>query len=224
MQDGLIARVVGPSAILPRGFLWLAPVWYAPVALALVTNSWPAQWFRLSAVAGLLVAVITFMLTLSMVSVHAFAANDIGIRIGLPATTRRRGRRRRQARELTWAQIERLRIARRPYGSRLEIMLSQDAPLTIRPHRASDLAALFGWLLMLAVPLTYRWRRTSLVSPVDEPARYRVALRDLTAEEARAALRALAPPDVEVAVKTRKRRTVSSAPSARTTLPQAQQS
>lgn len=223
MQDGLNARVVGPSGILPRGFLWLAPVWYAPVALALVVNNWPAPWFRLSAAGGLLIAVITYMLALSRLSVRGFAADSIGIRLGLPATTRRRGRRRRQARELTWAHIERLRIARRPYGSRLEIMLGQDAPLTIRPRRLSDLGALFGWLLTLAVPLTYRWRRTSLVSPVDEPPRYRVALRDLTAEEVRAALRALAPPDVEVAVKTRKRRSVSSASSARTTLPQAQQ-
>lgn len=224
MHDGLTARVAGPSTILPRGFAWLAPVWYAAVALELLLSHWPALWFRLSAAAGLLAATFTFMLALSRLSVRAFTADETGVRIGLPATTRRHGRRRRQARVLSWGQIERLRIARRLYGSRLEIVLSHEAPATVRPHRSASIVILLGWLLMLVIPWSYLWRRTGLVCPVDGPPRFRLALRGLTAEEVRAALRALAPADVAVVVKTRRRRSVSSASSARTALPQAQQS
>jgi len=222
MQDGLTAPVVGPSAILPRGFLWLAPIWYCAAALALAANHTLPAWLRLDAAGSLLAAVITFMLALSRLTVRGFTADREGVRLGLPPTSRRRGRRRRRARLLTWAEIERLRIARRPYGSRLEIVLSQHATAAVRPRRSASITTVTAWLIMLVIPLCYLWRPTGLTCPRDRPPRYRVALRDLTPEEARLALRALAPADVMVAVKTRKRRSVSSASSARTTQPQIQ--
>jgi hypothetical protein len=205
MQEGLSAPVIGPSTILPRGYLWLAPVWYAAAAVALAASHWPPVWFRLTAAAGLLGVLLTFVLVLSRVTVRAFAVDSAGVRLGLPATTHRRGRHRRQARHLTWAQIERVRIARRRYGARLEFMLSQDASAAARPGQAGLLRKVGAWLLMLVIPIWYLRRPTGLASPLDRPPRYRVALRDMTTEDLGHTLRALAPPDVTVAVLVRKR-------------------
>src|SRR5258708_12732693 len=65
MQDGLSAPVIGPSAILPRGYLWLAPIWYLIVGGALALSGWPPLWFRLTAAAALLLAMIVFLLVLT---------------------------------------------------------------------------------------------------------------------------------------------------------------
>ena len=51
----------------------------------------------------------------------------------------------------------------------------------------------------------YLRRPTGLASPLDRPPRYRVALHDMTTDDLGHALRALAPPDVAVAVLVRKR-------------------
>jgi hypothetical protein len=163
------------------------------------------MWFRLTAAAGLLGAMLTFVLALSRVTVRAFAADSTGVRLGLPATTRRRGRHRRQARQLTWAQVERVRIARRRYGARLEIMLSQDATAKARPGNTGVLRKAGIWLLLLLIPVWYLRRPTGLASPLDRPPRYRVALRDMTTDDLGHALRSLAPSDVAVAVLVRKR-------------------
>jgi len=205
MQEGLSAPVIGPSTILPRGFLWLAPVWYAAAALGLAATHWPPVWFRLTAATGLLGVLLTFVLVLSTMTVRAFVADSVGVRLGLPATTHRRGRHRRQARHLTWAQIERVRIARRPYGARLEFMLSQDATAAARPGTTGVLGKAGVWLLLLVIPFWYLRRPTGLASPLDRPPRYRVALRDMTTDQLGQTLRALAPPDVTVAVLVRKR-------------------
>lgn len=205
MLDGLSAPVIGPSTILPRGYLWLAPIWYAAAAAALILGHWPPLWFRLTAAAGLLAAMVTFVLVLSTLTVKAFAADSTGIRLGLPSTTRRRGRRRRQPRHLTWAQIERVRIARRPYGARLELLLSQDATASARPGNLSPLSKMGTWLLLLLIPLWYLRRPTGLASPLDRPPRYRIALADMSTDDLGRAMRALAPADVTVAVLVRKR-------------------
>src|SRR5215510_1971431 len=62
MQDGLSAPVIGPSAILPRGYLWLAPIWYLIAAMALALSPWPPMWFRITAAAGLFTAMLVFVL------------------------------------------------------------------------------------------------------------------------------------------------------------------
>lgn len=200
MQDDLFVPVIGPSTILPRGYLWLAPIWYLAAAAALAASHWPPLWFRLTAAAGLLGALITFLMVLSTLSINAFSADRTGIWLGLPARTHRRGRRRRQARHLTWPQIERVRISPRPYGVRLEVMLSPDAGAAARLGRTDRLTKAGAWLLMLLIPLWYLRRPTGLASPLDGPPRYRIPLRGGTVEELRSALRAIAPTDVAVAV------------------------
>ncbi len=91
MQDGLYVPVIGPSAILPRGYLWLAPIWYLAIAAALALSPWPPIWFRLAAAAGLLGAMIVFLLVLNSITTHAFAATREGIDPDRPAALRRPG-------------------------------------------------------------------------------------------------------------------------------------
>src|SRR5690348_4396477 len=95
MQDGVSAPVIGPSAILPRGFLWQTPIWYLLVAGVLAISPWPPIWFRLTAAAGLLAAMIVLLLAVNAITTHAFVADEDGVDLGLPARTRRRGNRRR---------------------------------------------------------------------------------------------------------------------------------
>ncbi len=205
MQDDLSAPVIGPSTILPRGYLWLAPCWYAAAVAALALSHWPPMWFRLGAAAGLLGALLTFLLVLSKLSVNAFAADQAGVRIGLPTGTRRRGRHRRQARHLPWSQIERIRISTKRYGARLEFLLSQDAAADVRPGHANRLRTAGAWLLMLLIPIWYLRRPIGVASPLDGPPRYRVPLRGRSVDELRQVMRALAPADVAVAVLLRRR-------------------
>src|SRR5690348_2190987 len=78
MQDGLSAPVLGPSAILPRGFLWQTPIWYLLVAGVLALSRWPPIWFRLTAGVGLTVAMIVFLTAVNAITTRAFSANEEG--------------------------------------------------------------------------------------------------------------------------------------------------
>jgi hypothetical protein len=198
MQDGVSAPVIGPSAILPRGYLWTEPVWYLIVAAMLVISPWPV-WFRGTAVAGLFAAVIVFLIALNSITTHCFSADGDGVRLGLPATSRRRGRRRRDARFLPWQQIERVRLAPRPYGTRVELVLGPNASLALRGFKHNPGTGLFRWLLLM-IPFWYMRRPTALITPLDGPPRYRVNLRGISVDELRLRLRAFAPPEVAVAV------------------------
>lgn len=204
MQDGLYVPVIGPSAILPRGYLWLAPIWYLGIAAALALTPWPPMWFRGAAAAGLLGSLIVFVLVLSSITTHAFAANAEGIDLGLPMFTKRRGRRRRDVRHLPWRQIERIRIARRPYGARVEMILSQDASIALRGYRHGPARRAVRWILLM-IPFWYLTRPTALTSPLDGPPRYEAHVRGITVDELRHRLRAFAPPDVAIAILVRKR-------------------
>jgi hypothetical protein len=204
MQDGLTAPVIGPSAILPRGYLWLAPIWYLGVAAALALSPWPPIWFRVTAAAGLFTAMLIFVFVLSSITTHAFTATGDGIDLGLPAFSKRRGHRRRNVRHLPWRYIERVRIAPRAYGAQVELLLSPDATLALRGHRHSPLRRAVGWFMLL-IPFWYLLYPTGLTSPLDGPPRYQVKLRGVTVDELRLRLRAVAPPEVAVAVLVRRR-------------------
>jgi len=204
MQDGLYAPVIGPSAILPRGYLWLAPVWFLAIAAGLAMSSWPPLWFRAAAGAGLFGALVVFVLVLNSITTHAFAADAEGIDLGLPSFTKRRGRRRRDVKHLPWRQIERVRIAPRPYGAKVEMILSADASLALRGFRHSAASRGLRWIMLL-IPFWYLRRPTALTSPLDGPPRYEAKIRGVTVDELRHRLRAFAPPDVAIAVLVRKR-------------------
>src|SRR5215813_5582299 len=199
MQEGLSAPVIGPSAILPRGYLWLAPIWYLIVAGALALIQWPPPWFRLTAAAGLLLAMVVFVFVLNSITTNSFRATQEGIDLGLPAFTQRRGRQRRTVRHLPWRYIERVRLARRAYGTRLDLILSPDASLALRGFRHGPMRRLARSVLLL-IPFWYLLRPTALTSPLEGPPRYQVKVRGVTVDELRHQLRAFAPPDVTIAV------------------------
>lgn len=198
MQDGVSAPVIGPSAILPRGYLWTAPIWYVIVAGLVAVTPFPL-WFRITAVAGLLIAVVVFVLALNAITTHAFSADSQGVRLGLPAGTRRRGRRRRDVRYLPWGQIERVRLAPRAYGTRVELILGPNASLALRGFSHNPARRAGRWLLLL-IPFWYLVRPTALTSPLHGPPRYRVNLRGVSVDDLRVRLRAVAPSEVAVAV------------------------
>jgi|HubBroStandDraft_1064217.scaffolds.fasta_scaffold01163_2 hypothetical protein len=214
MLEGISAPVAGPSVIFPRGYLWLTPLWCAVALGYLGLSRWPL-WFRADCAAGLVITLAIFLATLYSLSFRAFSADRAGFRLGLPSSTRRRGRKRRAVRYLPWQQIERVRIARRPFGVRLDIILGPNATLAIRGYRPSPFASAFQRVLLLLIPFWYLTRPTGLTSPLEGPSRYRVVLRDITVDELGRSLRALAPPEVVVGVVVRRRASVSSARAAK---------
>ncbi len=199
MQEDLSALVSGPSTILPRGYLWLAPIWYLVALFCLAVTRWPPLWFRVTAAGGLLMATVTLVSVLGAIRARAFSVDQAGVRLGLPASTRRRGRQRRRAMELSWRQIERVRIAPRRTGAVVEFILSSHASWAVRGIQYG-LARRALRAVLLLIPFWYLLRPTGLASPVDGPPRYRVTLRGPTADELRQSLRALAPAEVGIAV------------------------
>lgn len=215
MQDSLSAQVAGSSSIFPRGYLWLAPVWYAVVAGLLALAHWPPLWFRLAAMIGLLGALVIFLAALGSLSVTAFTADETGVWLGLPQFTKRHGRVRKKTTYLPWQHVERVRMRPRPTGVRLEIILNPNAHLAMLAYRTSRAQQAWRWLTLL-IPFLYLRRPTALTTPRDRPPRYQVTLRGTTVEELRKVIRALAPREVAVAVLVRKPRSAAPANGLRT--------
>lgn len=200
MPQRLSGFVIGPSAIFPRGYLWLAPAWYAVATIALMLAPWPPLWFRLCAAAGLLFATVTFVLVLSTMRVPAFWADDSGVQFGLGPATRRSREYRQIAQGLSWQEIERIRLITRPNGVLLEFQLGPAAHGRIRPAPATAMALARELAPLLIWPAWYTRRPTGLVTALDRPLRFHVPLGDCTVDDVRHVLRALAPPGVTVAV------------------------
>jgi hypothetical protein len=147
---------------------------------------------------------VVFLLVLNSITTHAFTATHEGIDLGLPGFSRRRGRLRRDVRHLPWRHIERVRLAPRAYGTRLDLILSPDASLALRGFRHGPLRRFVRSLLLL-IPFWYLLRPTALTSPLEGPPRYQVNVRGVTVDELRHKLRAFAPPDVTIALLVRRR-------------------
>jgi hypothetical protein len=209
VQEGLSVPVVGPSTIFPRGYLWQAPLWYAAALAVLLTAGWLPLFFRVSAVAGLTIAMATLIGVLCSITARAFSADENGVWLGLPSSTHRRGKRRRDVRYLPWEQLEKVRIARRRRGARVEFILDPGASMALRGYRHGPLWKARRAVLLL-VPFWYVLRPIGVTSPLDKPARYQVRLHNVTVEELRQRFRALAPSNVTVTVLVRKRTSVSS--------------
>lgn len=203
MQDSLSAQVAGSSTIFPRGYLWQAPFWCALAVAWLVLSSWPPLWFRAGAVVGLLCALITFLAVMSSLNVTAFTADQTGVWLGLPPFTRRHGKLRTESTYVSWEHIERVRMRTRPTGVQLEIILNQNTHLAMLSWQYPPAQRAVRWLAML-IPFWYLRRRTALTTPLDKPPRFELTLRGKTIEELRPVIRALAPPDVGVALLMRK--------------------
>jgi hypothetical protein len=207
VENRYAALVRGPSAIFPRGYLWLIPLWYAAIAvLAYVKGKLPL-WYGLCALPAATLAVITLIVVLATLRSNAFVVDESGILLGLRGAARRRfGRRRRVNRHLAWDEVGQLRIANRPYGARLDIFLSPSS-VSGRGHlvwriAAAGLTVLIPPACLLRSPGLLH-PRSGLLHPRSDPLRYRIALYEVTPEQLRLALVPFAPPNVSIAVRPR---------------------
>jgi len=144
-----------------------------------------------------LLGAFTLLTVLSTVRSNAFLAEEDGIWLGLRGGARRRfGRRRRDCRYLPWPELQQLKIARRHYGVRLDVML--------RPGCAPDQGRIV-WrtvaaLLTLLIPAAYLFRSPGLLRPGSHALRYRIPLYDVTPEQLRLGLEPLVPPTLSIVV------------------------
>jgi hypothetical protein len=200
VENRYAALVRGPSAIFPRGYLWLIPLWYAAlIVLAYVKGKLPS-WYALCALSATALAVLTLIAVLATLRSNAFVADENGILLGLRGAARRRlGPRRRANTHLAWDEVRQLRIANRPYGARLDIFLLPGS-VSGRGHMAWRIAAACVTVIFPPVCLL---RSPGLLHPRSDPLRYRIPLYDVTPEELRLALVPCAPPNVPIAVRPR---------------------
>jgi hypothetical protein len=210
VENRYTALVRGSSAIFPRGYLWLIPVWFAVIAAAIKVKGharlWyePMLWYEPVALGALLLAALTLITVLSTIRNNAFLVDGSGIWLGLRGGARRRfGPRRRRNRHLPWSEVDRLRIVFRRYGARIDIFLPAPPPSSrgraIWRVTATSLAA--G--LTVLIPLAYLFRSPAILRPHRNPHRYRIPLYDVSPEELRLALVPLVPPNLPIAVQPR---------------------
>lgn len=205
MNESISAQVRGPSATLPRGYLWLVPVWCAVAAAALViairkiSGQNPPMWFEGTALCGILIAFLILLGVLGTARHHAFRADQSGVWLGV-RTKRRRPRMRRV--QLWWPEIQELTIRRRRYGAKLVITLGPAARIVRRRGLARHALLMCGMLLM---PFGLGRGAPGLTSPRADPLRYVVPLYDLSAEELRSALAALVPAGTAIVMVPRRR-------------------
>ena len=190
MGKRFTALVRGPSPVLPRGFVWIIPVWYAVIAALIYHFGRLPRWYLLVALAGLGLALVIHLTVLVTLRSNAFVADSGGITLGLRAGARRRGRRRRQNADLPWTKIEQVSVAGRHYGARLDIVLGPSAPL----RRTSAARRAAATAVTVLLPVCCLVRAPGLLAPRRSGPDYRVRLCDVDPERLRSALTALADP------------------------------
>jgi hypothetical protein len=200
VENRYAALVRGPSSIFPRGYLWLIPVWCAALAALMEFTGKPPSWYGPIAVGALLSGALTLLTVLSTVRNNAFLADEDAIWLGLRGGARRRlGRRRRDCRQLPWPELQQLKIARRHYGARLDIMLQPE----YAPNQGRIVWRAIAAVLTLLIPAAYLFRSPGLIRPGAHALRYRIPLYEVTPEQLRLALEPLAPPTLPIVVQPR---------------------
>ena len=200
MENRYAALVRGPSAVFPRGILWLIPLWFAAIAVVADVKGKLPLWYGLCALAATTLAVLTLMAVLATLRSNAFLVDETGILLGLRGAARRRfGRRRRANTYLAWHEVQQLRIINRPYGARLDIFLPAGS-VSLRGRMAWRIAAA---CLTVLVPPACLFRYPGLLHPRSDPLRFRIPLYDITPEQLQLALVPFVPPNVAVAVRPR---------------------
>lgn len=174
---GYSALVRGPSAVFPRGTLWVLCFGYAVAYVILVVLVKEPLSINLIYLAGFIGSAIALSLVFGRAKYRAFAADDAGIWLGKNTTRPLR---------LKWEQVRQLKISPYPHGAVLEILLSSGHRPTGRTQQILSLALLY-------VPFGIRRARPGLLTVLPDPPRYRVPLTQVTPEELRSALSALAP-------------------------------
>ena len=202
MDDSLAVRVRGSSSTLPRGYLWLVPVWFA-VAAALLWREWsrlgPAmpRWYGGMLLGALVITVVTFVSVLRTVRHLAFRADANGIRLGI-RTDRKRPRQRQI--HLWWSDVQTVNIMPRRYGALVEITLAPAARIARRRSLWRQAVLMCG---MLVMPVFLGRGTPRLTEPRSRAPQYRVRLCDVTPAEMGVALASFALPEVEIVVLSR---------------------
>jgi hypothetical protein len=199
VENRYAALVRGPSAIFPRGYLWLIPVWYAALVVVAEFKDRPPSWYGRIALGATALAVLTVIAVLATLRSNAFVADEKGILLGLRGAAQRRFGRRRRQQHLSWDELGELRIAARPYGARLDIYLPAGSPSGAGRMIWRVAAAVVTVLL----PPACLFRTPGLLRPRSAPLRFRIPLYDVRPEELQLALAPFAPPNVPVAVRPR---------------------
>jgi hypothetical protein len=195
------ALVRGPSAVFPRGYLWLIPLWYLVlVALAYDSNRLPS-WYEVCCIGPVFLALLTVVVVLATLRSNAFVADDSGILLGLRGAAQRRIGRRRRQKHLAWYEVSQLRIAYRPYGARLDIFMAAGSAT----GNGRAIWRIIAAVLTVLLPPACMFRSPGLLRPRSGPVRYRVPLYDVRPEQLRLALAPLAPPNVTIYVRPRLR-------------------
>jgi hypothetical protein len=199
VENRYAALVRGPSAIFPRGYLWVIPLWYAALVVLADVKDKPPSWYGLIALAATAMAVVTLLAVLLTVRSNAFAVDEDGVLLGLRGAARRRFGRRRRQKHLGWHEIGQLRIVSRPYGARLDIFLPAGAA-SGRGHLVWRITAAVATVLL---PPACLFRSPGLLRPAADPLRFRIPLYEVKPEQLRLALLPFMPPNVPVAVRPR---------------------
>jgi len=194
--------VRGPSSRLPRGYIWLIPIWFVILGslVALASRDLSGKltpWLAATEVGGTLLAGAVVMSVLFTVRRHAFRANSEGIWIGI-LTTRKRPKLRQV--HIPWADISVVRMAHRRYGVLLEISLAPSAEVVIRPGAGEQILL---WLGSLVMPFGFGRGRPALTAARPYPPRYLIKVCDVTPSGLRQVLAELRPPEIPVRILTK---------------------
>jgi hypothetical protein len=173
------AFVRAAEARFPRGGVCVFAAWYAVSCAAFVWGAKPAAWFAFVAVLAFAAAAGTTIWVQFRSGVRAFHADAAGLRLGFgPAGAKSK-------RDLSWGDVQQLRISGRKRGVILEVLVNASAA----PGYRSRLRQFADLAFMFAVPVTGISRNTpALVVPKPDPARYRIPLIQVSAPEVHAAL------------------------------------
>jgi hypothetical protein len=203
LDDIYTFLVRGPSSRLPRGYVWLIPVWFAIVGVLVLyaghrISGQVPLWLLGTELGGLLLACLTMICVLGTVRRHAFRVSANGIWLG--CRTKRRRPRLRQV-HLAWTDVAMMRMAATGYGVLLEIGLTPAARIMQRPTVGRQLLLLLGVLVM---PVGFGRGRPGLTAPRKDPPRYLVKVCDVTPAQLRHVLATVKPPELAVRTLTKR--------------------
>jgi hypothetical protein len=194
--------VRGPASRLPRGYVWLIPIWFAImgglVALGIRYLSSPVPlWLVGSEIGSMILAAFVLISVLLTLRRHAFRVNATGVWLGI-STTRERPKLRQV--HIAWAEISQVRMASRRYGVLVEISLGPAARIVTRPGAGKQALLLLGVLVM---PFGFGCGRPALTAARSDPPRYLIKLCDVQPAQLREVLAGVKPPDVPVRIATK---------------------
>jgi hypothetical protein len=203
LDDIYTFLVRGPSSRLPRGYVWLVPVWFAVIGLLVLyaghrISGQVPLWLVGTELGGLLLACLTMIFVLGTVRRHAFRVSANGIWLG--CRTKRKRPRLRQV-HLAWTDVAMIRMAATGYGVLLEVGLTPAARIMQRPAVGRQLLLLLGVLVM---PVGFGRGRPGLTAPRKDPPRYLIKVCDVTPAQLRHVLATVKPPELAVRTLTKR--------------------